>query len=54
MGLPRAAWYEARQTLQKLLSKDEPTLRDEHVLREKAFVKQSEAIMHLPAEIGIL
>jgi fumarylacetoacetase len=52
MSLPRAAWIEARETLQKLLSKDCPVLRDDRLLRETAFVKQSNAIMHLPCEIG--
>lgn len=52
MALPKAAWTEARQTLEKLLSKDEPTLRNNQDLRSKAFVNQSEATMHLPAEIG--
>jgi len=52
MGLPRSAWIEARTTLQKLLSKDNGTLRDNQELRNKAFVKQRDATMHLPAEIG--
>jgi fumarylacetoacetase len=52
MALPRAAWKEARETLQKLLSRDDPTLRDSEALRAKAFVNQKEATMHLPAEIG--
>ncbi|TKR82668.1 hypothetical protein L596_016356 [Steinernema carpocapsae] len=52
MGLNRPHWTEARQTLQKLLSKDEATLRDDAALRQKAFVAQAEAQMHLPADIG--
>jgi hypothetical protein len=54
MALGRPAWSETRQTLQKLLSKDEPTLRENVALREKAFVPQKDATMHLPAEIGSL
>lgn len=54
MALGRPAWTETRQALQKLLCKDEPTLRDNIALREKAFVSQNDAIMHLPAEIGSL
>ncbi|XP_072020164.1 fumarylacetoacetase-like [Amphiura filiformis] len=52
MGLGTPAWTEARATLQKLLSADEPTLRDNADLRQRAFVAQSEATMHLPAHIG--
>lgn len=52
MGLGRAAWNEARQTLQHILSKDTPDLRDNAKLREEAFVSVSEVTMHLPAEIG--
>ena len=52
MALGRPAWLEARETLQKLLSKENPTLRDNAALRAKAFVKQTDAQMHLPAEIG--
>lgn len=54
MALGRPAWVETRQALQKLLSKDEPTLRENIALREKAFVAQKDATMHLPAEIGSL
>jgi len=52
MGLGRAAWTEARQTIQQLLSADDATLRDNAELREKALVPQSTATMHLPARIG--
>jgi hypothetical protein len=52
MGLNRPAWLEARQTIQTLLSADNPTLRDDKHLREKALVRQDEAQMHLPAQIG--
>ncbi|WAR11118.1 FAAA-like protein [Mya arenaria] len=52
MGLGRAAWSEARQTIQNLLSADTPTLRDNASLRERAIVPQSSATMHVPARIG--
>ncbi|XP_067136127.1 fumarylacetoacetase [Centruroides vittatus] len=52
MALGKEAWIETRATLQKLLSSNEPTLRDDQKLRSKAFVYQSEAKMHLPAFIG--
>jgi len=52
MGLSRASWIEARQLLQGILGDSNPTLRDDAELRQKAFVKQKDAIMHLPADIG--
>jgi fumarylacetoacetase len=52
MALGRPAWKEARATLQKLLSADEPTLRDNQVLCSKAIVPMSEVKMELPAKIG--
>ncbi|XP_071776956.1 fumarylacetoacetase [Centroberyx gerrardi] len=52
MGLGYEAWREARRTLQALLSASESTLRDDISLRTRAFVHQSSATMHLPAEIG--
>lgn len=52
MGLGRPAWQEARATLQKMLSASEPVLRDNTDLRDRAFVSQSKATMHLPAKIG--
>ena len=35
MGLGRAAWQEARATLQKVLSADNPVLRDNADLRAR-------------------
>lgn len=52
MSLGSACWHEARVTLQKILSADEPSLRDDQTLRKDAFVPQSSATMHLPANIG--
>ncbi|ETN83022.1 putative fumarylacetoacetase [Necator americanus] len=52
MSLPRAAWIEARSTIQKLLSDNVPTLKENPELRPKAIVSQKDAVMHLPAKIG--
>ncbi|KAI2800997.1 hypothetical protein BLOT_013524 [Blomia tropicalis] len=52
LALGHHYWHEARQTLIQLLSKDCATLRDNQELRKKAFVLQTEALMHLPANIG--
>lgn len=52
MGLGHEAWKEARTVLQKLLSANETTLQEDVGLRSRAFVHQSLAEMHLPAEIG--
>ncbi|MFT7816471.1 fumarylacetoacetase [Arapaima gigas] len=52
MGLGLQAWREARRTLQRLLSATEGALRDDRTLRGRAFVPQSSAKMHLPADIG--
>lgn len=50
MGRP--AWKEARSTIQKLLSADEPTLRDNTSLREKSLLPMNEVQMLLPTVIG--
>ncbi|CAN0910321.1 FAH [Linum grandiflorum] len=52
LSLGRPAWKEARATLQKLLSSDEPKLRDNASLREKALLPMSEVEMLLPVVIG--
>uniref|UniRef100_A0A8C5GM62 Fumarylacetoacetase n=1 Tax=Gouania willdenowi TaxID=441366 RepID=A0A8C5GM62_GOUWI len=52
MALGYEAWTETRRTLQRLLSANESTLRDDVNLRTRAFVPQSSAVMHLPADIG--
>uniref|UniRef100_A0A8C1PAJ0 Fumarylacetoacetase n=1 Tax=Cyprinus carpio TaxID=7962 RepID=A0A8C1PAJ0_CYPCA len=52
MALGYDAWREARKCLQMLLAANESTLRDDVNLRSRAFVQQSSAVMHLPAEIG--
>jgi len=52
MSMGRSIWKQTRQDLIRLLSKDEPTLRDNHELRNRAFISQNEIEMLLPAEIG--
>ncbi|CAH1639014.1 unnamed protein product [Spodoptera littoralis] len=52
MALTRPHWQEARATIQKLLDAANPTLQNDSDLRQRAFVKQSDAQMHVPAEIG--
>ncbi|RMH68355.1 MAG: fumarylacetoacetase [Gemmatimonadetes bacterium] len=52
MGLGKAAWSEARQQLQELLSADNPTLRDDIWLRDQVLIPMSEAQMHVPVHIG--
>jgi len=52
MGLGKPAWSEARKTIGRLLSADEPRLRDDAALRAAALVPQSEVTMLLPAKIG--
>ncbi|CAP25644.1 Protein CBR-FAH-1 [Caenorhabditis briggsae] len=52
MALPRPAWLEARAKIQQLLCENCTVLRDNADLRKRAFVAQSAATMHLPAQIG--
>ena len=52
MGLGKPVWRATRLAIQKLLSEDEPTLRDNSELQGRALVKQVDATMHLPAQIG--
>ncbi|HEX8679361.1 MAG TPA: fumarylacetoacetate hydrolase family protein, partial [Chthoniobacterales bacterium] len=52
LSLGRPAWRAVRETLQRLLSADNPDLRDDAALRERAFHRQSEVTMQLPARIG--
>lgn len=44
-------WKKTRQRIQELLSADCPDLQENQSLREKAFIKQSDALMHLPIEV---
>jgi fumarylacetoacetase len=52
MRLGPAAWHEARTAITRLLSAEEPALRDNKGLRERAFFPQAEVKMLLPANIG--
>uniref|UniRef100_A0AC35UHH7 Fumarylacetoacetase n=1 Tax=Rhabditophanes sp. KR3021 TaxID=114890 RepID=A0AC35UHH7_9BILA len=51
MALGRQAWTEARQVLKTILGKESTVLRENTDLRSKALVKQSDATMHIPANI---
>ena len=52
MALGRPAWKKTREILQHLLSAETATLRDNAELRARAFHKQNEVTMQLPARIG--
>jgi len=52
MALGRPAWKKTREILQHLLSADAANLRDNAELRARAFHKQNEVTMQLPARIG--
>ncbi len=52
MSQGRAAWTSARERIIRLLRADEPTLRDDVALRDRALVPQSDVEMLLPVEIG--
>ena len=52
LSLGRPAWRNVREVLQKLLSAETATLRDDKKLRERVFHKQSAVAMQLPVKIG--
>lgn len=52
MALDRDAWKETRACLIDLLDAQNPTLRDDAQLRQRALINMSECRMHLPATIG--
>ncbi|KAF0694356.1 Aste57867_14767 [Aphanomyces stellatus] len=52
MGAGKTTWDAARATIKRLLSADEPTLRDDPELQSRALINQSEVLMHLPAKVG--
>lgn len=52
MGLGKPVWTATRRALQTLLSASESRLRDDASLRQRAFVAQKDAKMHLPIAIG--
>ena len=51
-SLGRAAWQQTRQTLQHLLCANNPTLRDNALLRPQVFYAQRDVTMQLPVRIG--
>jgi fumarylacetoacetase len=52
LSLGRLAWKQTRDRLQQLLSAENSELRDHSALRERAFHRQSDVTMQLPARIG--
>src|SRR5438309_10301306 len=52
LALGRPARRKTREILQRLLSAETPTLRDDAQLREKVFHTQRDVVMKLPACIG--
>jgi len=52
MALDREAWRLARLLICGLLRDDEPTLRDNAVLRARALLPLDSVTLHLPVEIG--
>ena len=52
LALGRRAWRKAREILQQLLAADTPTLRDNAELRKRAFHRQRDVTMQLPARVG--
>src|SRR6266581_2622399 len=52
LALGRPAWRKVREILQKLLSADTGTLRDDTKLRARVFHSQKDVEMQLPARIG--
>jgi fumarylacetoacetase len=50
--LGRPVWQETRAAISRLLQIDVPTLRDNHTLRDRAFVPMNQVEMLLPVEIG--
>jgi fumarylacetoacetase len=52
LALGRPAWRKTREVLQHLLAAETGTLRDDRSLRERAFHRQEEVTMRLPARIG--
>jgi fumarylacetoacetase len=52
LSLGRTAWGEARAAISRLLRADEPTLRDDAVVREHSLRPRAEVELLLPAVIG--
>ena len=52
LALGRPAWRKAREVIQRLLSSETATLRDDDGLRARALHARKEVTMQLPARIG--
>ena len=52
LALGRPAWTSVRETLQSLLSAENPRLRDDQKLRQEVLHERDKVRMHLPARIG--
>ena len=52
MALGPGAWSSTRVRISELLRHDNPTLRDDRQLRQRALVPLSEATLHLPIEVA--
>jgi fumarylacetoacetase len=52
MSMGPVIWQSARTAIQDLLREDNPTLRDNDELRQKALIPCSDVVMHLPVAIG--
>ena len=52
MSMGKQAWKEARQTITKLLSEDDFTIRNNEELYKLCIIKQTDIKMVLPARIG--
>jgi fumarylacetoacetase len=52
LALGRPAWRKTREVIQDLLNDEKATLRDDAELRARAFHRQNEVTMQLPARIG--
>jgi fumarylacetoacetase len=52
MAAGRPAWTQLRATVARLLAADEPALRDDRPLRERALLAAADVEMLLPAAIG--
>ena len=52
LALGRPAWRRVREVLQRLLSAETETLRDDKKLRERVFHRQADVVMQLPTKIG--
>ncbi len=52
MSYGRDVWQGVRNSLTQLLKADNPSLRDNSPLRDKAFIAMADAELHLPVNIG--